>query len=146
MQARSLLLRRTGAGAAIVGVVAALVLGILGMHALTLRANADGGPSSSATHASAGHADAALSGERQVAQAERSGATDSDPPEGHGLAHLCLAALAAAATLLALRGAGVLGARSAVSTVHAATTLLTGRSVVLRRGPPHVWAFSVIRC
>ena len=130
--------------AALVALVAALVVGILGMHALPLH----GPPSEAYAVATApdhgGHvaADGAAS----------SAPAGSAPDHGSGghadhLLMLCAAMLAVAALLLlagllvrAVRPVRLVGAFAPVALAA------TVRSWVRATGPPPAWRFSVVRC
>lgn len=134
--------------AALAALVAALVVGILGMHALTLH-----GPSSeayaAAPAAAHGHHGA---GHGSAPEPATSAPVGSAPDHGAGqhsdhLVMLCAAMLAVAALLLlagllvrAVRPVRLLGAFAPVALAA------TVRSWVRATGPPPAWQFSVIRC
>ena len=130
--------------AALAALVAALVVGILGMHALTLH-----GPSSEAYAA----APAAAHGDHGTThEPAPSGPVGSAPDHGsdHHSDHLLMlcAAMLAVAALLLLAGLLVRAVRP-VRLVGAFTSLAptaTVRSWVRATGPPPAWQFSVIRC
>lgn len=134
--------------AALATLVAALVVGILGMHALTLH-----DPSSEAYAAAptAAHGDHAGS-HVDMHESAPGGPAGETPEDGSGhhadhLLMLCAAMLAVAALLL-LAGLLVRIVRP-VRLVGAFAPLAptaTVRSWVRATGPPPAWQFSVIRC
>ena len=134
--------------AALAALVAALVVGILGMHALTLH-----GPSSEAYAAApaAAHGDhAAGHGDTHGSAAGAPAASASEEGSGHHADHLLMlcAAMLAVAALLLLAGLLVRIVRP-VRLVGAFAPLApaaTVRSWVRATGPPPAWQFSVIRC
>jgi hypothetical protein len=138
--------------AALAALVAALVVGILGMHALTLH-----GPPSSEPYAAAPAAPAAPAadhgaGHGNVHEPATSAPVGSAPDHGAGqhsdhLVMLCAAMLAVAALLLlagllvrTVRPVRLLGAFAPLALAA------TARSWVRATGPPPAWQFSVIRC
>ncbi len=135
--------------AALAALVAALVVGILGMHALTLH-----GPSSEAYAAPIGataHGEHA-SGHGDAHEPATTGPAGSvtDHGSGHHSDHLLMlcAAMLAVAALLLLAGLLVRAVRP-VRLVGAFASLAptaTVRSWVRATGPPPAWQFSVIRC
>lgn len=159
---------RPRARAVLAAFVGALVVGILGMHALATHGST---PSSTVaassmamTHASA-HA-AAMSagdsaGDGHAASGAESGtgsaahhdalsfSAHTDTGSGHDtgtMVMLCVVMLAAAAlTLLALLAVRVVRPLLPM-TFHPAVVLARAAQWVRGTGPPHVWAFSVIRC
>jgi hypothetical protein len=130
--------------AALAALVAALVVGILGMHALTLH-----GPSSEAYAV----ATAPAHGDHAAADGAASSAPVGSAPD-HGSGHhadhllmLCAAMLAVAALLLLasllvriVRPVRLVGAFAPLAPTA------TVRSWVRATGPPPAWQFSVIRC
>lgn len=125
-----------GVGVALATLAAAVVLGILGMHALTLqgahRGDQPGGTATAVVHG-------------EHAPGDGDGDGEGGGHGTHDLMVLCLALLAAAVLLLpeGLRR-GVLRRSEAPS---------AGLREALRRpglrggaGPPTAWRFSVIRC
>lgn len=131
--------------AALAALVAALVVGILGMHALTFH-----GPSSEA-YAAAPAADHGA-GHGNAHEPATSAPIGSAPDRGAGqhsdhLVMLCAAMLAVAALVLlagllvrAVRPVRLVGAFAPVALAA------TVRSWVRATGPPPAWQFSVIRC
>lgn len=152
---------RLRARAALALLVAALVVGILGMHALATHgthAPALAAAASSVTPAGetagemAGHRMAAghpTGHSARLAAADTSTVGDERPGPGHDMGSmvmLCVVMLVAAAVgLLALlvsrRVGPLLPAAFQPAVAHAAAARR-----VRGTGPPHVWAFSVIRC
>ncbi|QSR29037.1 hypothetical protein CFI00_00650 [Nocardioides sp. S5] len=134
--------------AALATLVAALVVGILGMHALTL----DGpSPEAYAVAPATAHGDHGA-GHGNAHEPATSAPVTSAPDHGSGqhadhLLMLCAAMLAVAALLL-LAGLLVRAVRP-VRLVRAFAPLAptsTVRSWVRATGPPPAWQFSVIRC
>lgn len=142
----------------LVMLVVAIVLGILGMHAISAH-----GVTSEASHG----AHASLSGDTSEPGGGLVLGPGADPiaagtgggsEEGHdmgrgmggmgGLAMLCVAMLAATASALLL----ALGARrtprfwAILSAAATTNTRLRWVTFALGTGPPPVWEFSVIRC
>lgn len=146
---------RLGARGALVLLVGALVVGILGMHALATH----GTPAASATtavvassHATAGE----TAGHRMTmgdhhlsAQAAHPAASADGAGSGHDMGSmvmLCVVMLAAAAlTLLALLAVRPVGPLLPAA-LQPAAAYAVARRWVRGTGPPYVWAFSVIRC
>lgn len=138
--------------AALAAVVVSIVLGILGMHALSTHGVVDGHPSAvgAVAHPAAVHAhDAAPAGGGHTAGIPPDASAPSIGLGPHGLGDmvmLCVAMLAAAAVALlvrlALRGVARRGVLLLARDhrVHPATPGPLGT------GPPYVWRFSVIRC
>lgn len=142
---------------ALAGLVVALVVGILGMHALA----SHGTPAAPAAASSAmsmpgmttGHDAAMPSGDLHAARPhDASAAQLSDhysSGSGHGMAGmvmLCVVMLAAAGlTLLVVLAAGLLRPLLPVAFMPA---VVRARALqwVRGTGPPHEWQFSVIRC
>ncbi|GAA0984358.1 DUF6153 family protein [Nocardioides aquaticus] len=133
----------TSTGGAVPGLLAAvvvsIVLGILGMHALS-------------THGVMGGADHG----GHAAMGDDTGGASSDPADspavgGHdtgGMVMLCaamLAATAAAALLLLTHRTRRTPRFWALLPAATTTTTTTGVTPRLGTGPPPVWAFSVIR-
>lgn len=134
--------------AALAALVAALVVGILGMHAITLH-----DPSSQAYAAApaAAHGDHAA-GHGDTHESATGVPAGSAPEEGSGhhadhLLMLCAAMLAVAALLLLL-GLLVRAVRPVrrVGAFESLAPTATVRSWVRATGPPPAWQFSVIRC
>lgn len=135
--------------AALAALVAALVVGILGMHALTLH-----GPSSEAYAAApiAAHGDHAATVHAATQEPATSGPAGSAAGYGSGqhadhLLMLCAAMLAVAALLLlarllvrSVRPVRLVGAFESPAPTPAV------RWWVRATGPPPAWRFSVIRC
>ena len=128
--------------------VAALVLGILGMHALGLHGVSHGAPAPGVSVAPA--ADSTGTAAEHGAHHGTEAAAD----EGHGPQHgaaemvvLCAAMLAAAAGML-LALAGLRHRAPPVwAELRAALALrVTSRARPGGTGPPAVWEFSVVRC
>jgi Family of unknown function (DUF6153) len=148
---------RASGPTALAALVAALVVGILGMHALTTHgttaAPVAATSSTVATHAtsmvpSASHDARANAAEHTSGTA--AGVVDADSGSGHdagSMAMLCVVMLAGAAlTLLVLLVVSVrrpllLPASFAPAVVRARVLEWVGGT-----GPPPVWRFSVIRC
>lgn len=146
----------SGARTALGALVVALVVGILGMHALA----SHGTPavSASMTGMSSAHETAMASGDSndghaaahaQPPMAAAVTSADSGPGSGHDMANmvmLCVVMLAAAAlTLLALLAVGVLR-RVLPAAFQPAAMRAHALAWVRGTGPPYVWQFSVIRC
>lgn len=151
----------SGARTAVAALVSALVVGILGMHALASDGTAAAAPaaSSSMTGMSSAHEAAMASGDSHDEHAHAANAqpplaaagtgADSNPGSGHDMANmvmLCVVMLAAAAlTLLVL-----LAVRFVRTVLPAAFQPAAMRAHALQwvrgTGPPYVWQFSVIRC
>ncbi len=150
---------------ALAGLVVALVVGILGMHALashgTPAAPAAASSAMSMPGMTAGHDAAMPSGDLHAARPHHASAAQfsdhssagSSPGAGSGSGHgmagmvmLCVVMLAAAGlTLLAVLAAGLLRPLLPVAFMPAA---VRARALqwVRGTGPPHEWQFSVIRC
>jgi hypothetical protein len=145
---------------AVAALVAALVVGILGMHALASHGTAASPTASlsmtgmSSAHEAAmasgdshdGHADAAHA---QPSMAAAGTGTDSGSGSGHDMANmvmLCVVMLAAAAlALLVLLAVGLV--RPVLPATFQPAAVRTQALRWLRgTGPPYVWQFSVIRC
>lgn len=150
----------SGARTAVAALVSALVVGILGMHALASDGTAaTPAASSSMTGMSSAHEAAMASGDSHDEHAHAANAqpplaaagtgADSNPGSGHDMANmvmLCVVMLAAAAlTLLVL-----LAVRFVRTVLPAAFQPAAMRAHALAwvrgTGPPYVWQFSVIRC
>lgn len=153
---------------ALAALVAALVVGILGMHALAthgaLSAAAAPASTMAAMSTPAGH-DAAMAAGTSHAGHDHAAATshpatpttgttvDPDAAPGHGSGHgmagmvmLCVVMLAAAAlTLLLVLLAGLFRPLLPAAFMPAAVRERT-LQWVRGTGPPHEWQFSVIRC
>lgn len=152
---------RPGGRTALAGLVVALVVGILGMHALashgTPAAPAAAAGAMSMPGSTAGHEAAMASGGAYVAQSQDLPAAQlsdhasagSGSGSGHdmaGMVMLCVVMLAAAGlTLLAVLAAGLLRPLLPVAFLPAAGRAQAPRWV-RGTGPPHEWQFSVIRC
>jgi Family of unknown function (DUF6153) len=122
-------------------VVAAIVLGILGMHALNTHAM---------TMADAGH-DATTGHSALLAAGEASAdeATVTERVGGHGtgpMQMLCAVMLAAAGALLAVVVALRRSPRRWAHLRAELTALVTMPTALLETRPPPVWEFSVMRC
>ena len=146
---------------ALAAFVAALVVGILGMHALAARGTTPN-PAAASSMAMTGGMPAhetTTSGDSPHGQAHAvtsgasTSAADNEADTGSGSGHdmgtmamLCVVMLAAAAlTLLVLLAVRIVRPLLPAAFHHAAAparALQWGRGT----GPPHVWAFSVIRC
>lgn len=148
----------SGARTAVVALVAALVVGILGMHALASHGTTAAPiASSSMTGISSAHEAAMASGDSHGGHADAAHAqpsmaasgTGAESGSGHDVAKmlmLCVVMLAAAAlTLLVL-----LAVRFVRTVLPAAFQPAAVRAHSLQwvrgTGPPYVWQFSVIRC
>jgi hypothetical protein len=149
-----------GALAALVGL---LVVGILGMHALATHgtpATPAGAATMAMPTATSGHQGAMTSDDSLHAHEHPADTTTAPagspggspgavPGSGHDLGDmvmLCVAMLAAAAvTLLLLLAVRIIGALLPAAFQPAAARV-RARQWVRGTGPPHVWAFSVIRC
>lgn len=132
------------------GAVLAIVLGIFGMHALSLHGTTHAEPSPRVATALTGSMAADAVTEHGPHQSGASDDTDDTGGTGHGMGDmvmLCVAMLTAAATLLALL---VLVRRVprlwAVLRPAAARFRPTSWLNPTGTGPPPVWQFSVIRC
>lgn len=127
--------------AALGAVVVAIVVGIVGMHALSLDAVPSGGDH--AAHAA--HAGTVSMADHPLQETEVGPVTGS----GHGLHHAamtCVFMLAAAGALLLVL---LVLRRVPRSWVRSAPAVRSPRRPPLLRvgtGPPPVWEFSVIRC
>ena len=139
--------------------VVALVLGILGMHALSSHASASAADlgahtAMSGTGSQPGGVAAAVAAEgpasgavvERVATSDAAGSAQHGEHHGAGMVMLCAAMLAAtaAATLLLILGLRRTPRLWAILRARSTTT----RSSTSRpgSGPPPVWQFSVIRC
>ncbi|MBM7507501.1 hypothetical protein JOE61_001315 [Nocardioides salarius] len=137
-------------GVGLLVAVAALVLGILGMHALGLHGV---GVSHGAPASGVSVAPAADSTGTAVEHGAHHG-TVAAADEGHGLPHgaaemvvLCAAMLAAAAgMLLALAGLRHRAPPVWAELRSALALRVTSRARPGGTGPPAVWEFSVVRC
>lgn len=162
--------RPTGGRGAVAALVGALVLGILGMHALANHGAPAAAGTASSTMSMTGtaavtsaHEAAMASGDSHDGHAHSTatkssmaapGASveagdDPGPGSGHGMASmvmLCVVMLAAAAlTLLTLIATGFLRRLQPAAFMPAAV-LERALRWVRGTGPPHEWQFSVIRC
>ncbi|GAA4678956.1 hypothetical protein GCM10023226_15350 [Nocardioides nanhaiensis] len=157
---RALTTAGQGAGQGwLAALVAALVLGILGMHALashgTPTAPAAASSAMSMPGMTAVHEAAMTFGDSHAARphhasaAQLSDHSSAGSGSGHGMAGmvmLCVVMLAAAGlTLLAVLAAGLFRPLLPVAFMPAA---VRARALqwVRGTGPPHEWQFSVIRC
>lgn len=145
----------SGARTAVAALVAALVVGILGMHALASHGTAAAPTaSSSMTGMSSAHEAALASGDSHDGHADAqpsmaASGTGAESGSGHDMANmvmLCVVMLAAAAlTLLVL-----LAVRFVRTVLPAGFQPAAVRAHALQwvrgTGPPYVWQFSVIRC
>ena len=154
---------RPGGRTALAAFVAALVVGILGMHALAIHgttpATASADASSVAMTGGMPAPEPTASGDPHHGQAHAvtsgasTSAADDEADTGSGSGHdmgtmamLCVVMLAAAAlTLLVLLAVRI--ARPLLpAAFHPAAAPARALQWVRGTGPPHVWAFSVIRC
>lgn len=129
------------------GVVVAIVLGILGMHALSLCCTpcsaATSGPTGATTghhHAPAATADSTPSIDPASSDSEESGLSLSD------IVMLCMAMLAGAAFVRGLLAVLRVDRFGAVLRTAAACFRPTSWLSPIGTGPPPAWQFSVIRC
>ena len=133
--------------------VASIVLGIVGMHALSTHGVVGGADHSAMTSPMTGaHGD--IHGEPVMSPdtGDRAGMSSTAPDEGDGhslgsMVMLCFAMLAAAAGALLLLLLG-LRRKPRVWAYRLPTPATVTRWVTARlgSGPPYVWNFSVIRC
>ena len=140
--------------AGLVAVVAALVLGILGMHGLSQHgATAHAGPQVAAvaadphaSHPAPDHTPIAA-GAASDSRAPTLGASPSDHGSGADMVMLCAAMLLAAAigVLIVLRLLRVVH-RAPLSLVPAVRVPTFSATARAGTGPPAVWEFSVVRC
>lgn len=157
---RELAAGRGSGRTALAALVAALVVGILGMHALASHGTSAATASVSSTrmttttdHDAAMAAGGSQEGHAHAAATPLTGQaaveTSADSGSGHdmaGMVMLCVAMLAAAAmTLLVLLSAGVFRALLP-ATFQPAVVVERALGWVRGTGPPHEWQFSVIRC
>lgn len=140
--------------------VVGVLMGLLGMHALTAPSSHDTAPAARLAAAAAGHdgtddGSHATSGDHATSTGEsHAGAATSSAPaedtDGHGshspgsVLMMCLAVLAVALSLL-------LPLARALTTgflrlPRLTSALLPTRGHRLGTGPPPVWKFSVVRC
>ena len=142
----------------LVAFVGALVLGILGMHALTLHKDASGGHVATVavqahgptqhTYAGSGHrpgwrAASTVGGDPRAHTTLTARPAPDGGDGGAGLAVLCMAMVAlTGAFLTLLHRAGIPWARAR----SVATASVRRTAPRQGTGPPPVWAFSVIRC
>lgn len=154
---RELAAGRGSGRTALAALVAALVVGILGMHALashgtsgattsvSMTATTGHNPAMAAGVSHEGHAHAAATPLTAQASVE----TGADSGSGHdmaGMVMLCGVMLAAAAmTLLVLLAAGVFRPLLPAA-FQPAVVVERALRWVRGTGPPHEWQFSVIRC
>lgn len=150
------------------GLVAALVLGILGMHALTTHGAAPDATAAAhqtamvtgASHATHDHGAMASNGPNALMDDHTSATTTADTSadnsaagsghaSGHGLGGmvmLCVVMLAAAAlALLALLVTGYLR-RVRLRVFEPLAVRVQNLTWIRGNGPPPVWEYSVIRC
>lgn len=140
-----------------------LVVGILGMHAVASHSapsSPTATPNTAMSGITSGHhtattvhgtydaqAHSATAADGPTARADASSSTG--PGSGHGLGGMvtmCVVMLAAAAlTLLLLLAVRIVGPLLPAA-FHPAAARARTRQWVRGTGPPHVWAFSVIRC
>lgn len=146
---------------ALAAFVAALVVGILGMHGLATHgttpapatassmAIVGGMPAHEATHSGGSHHGQAL----VVISGASTSAADDEADTGSGSGHdmgamamLCVVMLTAAAlTLLVLLAVRIVRPLLPAA-FHPTAAPARALQWVRGTGPPHVWAFSVIRC
>ncbi len=138
---------------ALTGLVVALVVGILGMHALASHgAPADRAAASSAmtSMTSGGMSTSAHEAVMSSSDAHDPHAVTDDGSSGHGMANmlmLCVVILAAAAlTLLALLATAGFLRPLLPDAFQPAAVRERAVQWVRGSGPPLVWQFSVIRC
>jgi hypothetical protein len=145
---------------ALAAFVAALVVGILGMHALATHGTTPA-PATASSMAIAGGMPAhemttsgdSAHGQAHAATSGASTAVDKEVDTGSGSGHdmgtmamLCVVMLAAAAlTLLVLLAVRIVRPLLPAA-FHPAAAPARALQWVRGTGPPHVWAFSVIRC
>lgn len=142
--------------ALLAAVVASVVLGIIGMHALSthgVMGTTDHSTMTSrvAAPAAAAHGDMSGASDTSPTRAVHADVSSTAPKKGEGhslgsMVMLCFAMLATAGGLLLL----VLGLRRnprvRVHLPTAPTTVTKWVTARLGTGPPYVWQFSVIRC
>lgn len=162
---RVLTAARPSGRTALAAVVAALVVGILGMHALathgTTPATASAAAAASSMAMTGGmpapepttSGDSHQGREHAVTSGASTSAADNAADTGSGSGHdmgtmamLCVVMLAAAAlTLLVLLAVRIVRPLLPAA-FHPAAAPARTLQWVRGTGPPHVWAFSVIRC
>lgn len=145
---------------ALAAFVAALVVGILGMHALATHGTSPAAATSSmamtggmpahetttAGDSHQGQAHAATSGASTSAADNEAGAGSGSGHDMGSMAMLCIVMLAAAAlTLLVLLAVRIVRPLLPAA-FHPAAAPARALQWVRGTGPPHVWGFSVIRC
>lgn len=153
----------SGARTALAALVVALVVGILGMHALASHGTPEApAATSSMTGMTSAHEAAMATGGAHDGHAHTTGhhtpgmataESGPDPGSGSGSGHgmgsmvmLCVVMLAAAAlTLLVLLAVGFVR-RVLPTTLQPAAVRAQALQWVRGTGPPYVWQFSVIRC
>jgi hypothetical protein len=138
-----------GGRAALGVLVAVLVVGILGMHALATHETATtvgGHAPATVTHIPAAHSG---TGSDARSDARSDASADVGGGSGHDMGSMamwCAVMLAAAAVTLVL----LLAVRTVRPLLPAAFQPAPARARARRwvrgTGPPHVWAFSVVRC
>lgn len=148
----------SGAVPALLGAfVASIVLGIIGMHALSthgVMGTTDHSTMTSpvAAPVAAAHGDMSGASDASTTEAVHAGVSSTAPKKGEGhslgsMVMLCFAMLAATAGALLLLLLGL--QRAPRVWAHRPTTPTSVTKWVTARlgtGPPYVWQFSVIRC
>ena len=137
-----------GGRTALAALVGALVVGILGMHSLASHGSPAVPPTAAATTHSSDTTMAATSSEGPHARPDHDQAHGQAHGQGHGMSMvmLCVVMLAAAAlTLLAMLVAGFVRPLLP-DAFRPAVVRARAPQWVRGSGPPHEWAFSVIRC
>lgn len=137
--------------ALLAAVVASIVLGIIGMHALSTHGTMGTAHASAMTSPMTGaHGDMTAGPLTTPTAGAHTDASSTAPPKGDGhslggMVMLCFAMLAATAGALLLRGLR----RKPRVWAHRPTVPISVTTWVTARhgtGPPYVWQFSVIRC
>ncbi|KRE94327.1 hypothetical protein ASG76_13205 [Nocardioides sp. Soil774] len=131
-------------------VVASIVLGIIGMHALSTHGVMGSTDHSAMTSPMTGAHDEMSGLLTSPASEANAGIVSIAPDSGDGhdmgtMVMLCLAMLAAAAALLLVL-VGLRRRPRVWAHRHAITTTVTRWATRHGTGPPYVWNFSVIRC
>lgn len=143
--------------ALLAAVVASIVLGIIGMHALSthgVMGTTDHSTMTSpvAAPVAAAHADMSGASDASSTKAVHAGVSSMAPKKGDGhslgsMVMLCFAMLAATAGAVLLLLLGLQRApRVWAHRPTAPTTITKWVTARLGTGPPYVWQFSVIRC
>uniref|UniRef100_UPI003137DF1A hypothetical protein n=1 Tax=Nocardioides psychrotolerans TaxID=1005945 RepID=UPI003137DF1A len=152
---------RPSARTALAAFVAALVIGILGMHALATHGTTPATASASSVtvtggmpaHETTASGDSHHGQAHAVTSAVSTSAADNEADTGSGSGHdmgamatLCVVMLAAAALTLVVLLAVRIVRPLLPAAFHPAAAPARALPWVRGTGPPHVWAFSVIRC